>query len=153
MKPKLNLKNFVFLCFIFLGTTSIAQTTHIVTLKVNTELITQRLTNRHANFGQPRGISNKNFTIYAYKGDIIEWEAVDSSGKGRAVTIEEINYESGTELFGNKKIKRKGREKKIKRKIKKGKRDQSEKYSIVFSFVKDGETKTIKIDPKIVIKK
>ncbi len=153
MKPNFNLKTIAFLLFIFLGTTTIAQTTHIVTLKVNTDLITQRLTNRHATFGQPRGISNKNFTIYAYRGDIIEWEAVDSSGKNRPVTIEEINYVSGTDLFDQKKIKKKGNEKKIKKKIKKGKRDQSEKYTIVFSFVKDGETKTIEIDPKIVIKK
>lgn len=151
MKPKFTTV-IAFAIALTVGMTTFAQTTHVVTLKVDTDKISSGTVDRYANFGQPSGVSNKNYTVFAYRGDNIEWGAIDSSGKRRKVYVEEIKYESGTNLFDKKNFKRERRKRKIKNKIKKGNKDQSEKYIIVFSFKKGGKTYTYQIDPKIVIK-
>lgn len=152
MKPKFAPITIALVMFLFIGTSAIAQTTHVITLRVNTDRITASNVNQESNFGQSSRVSNKDFTVFAYKGDYIEWQAVDSSNSGRSVTVEEIKYESGKNLFDQPNFKKIGSNKKIKKKISKGKKNQKEKYVIIFSFEKGGKKYTYQIDPKIIIK-
>ncbi len=72
---------------------------HVVTLYVDTDQIQLSNTDQHANFGQPLGISNTDFTTHVRKGDRVIWQGVSISNPADQVKITSINYVSGERLF------------------------------------------------------
>jgi hypothetical protein len=75
---------------------------HVVTLYVDTSQIEQSNTDQYVHFGQPDGISNKDFTTHVRRGDKIIWEAVSISESKEPVKIDSIYHISGEEIFRRK---------------------------------------------------
>lgn len=124
-----------------------SQTTHTITLHVNTAEISDSNLSKTCNFGQPADVSNEDFNIDVQVGDEIIWEikAIDSDQE--MVSIENIKYEKGRNLFNKSKINRKDGF--VKGRILVGAKGQFQKYSIKFKVKGRG---TFVIDPKITIK-
>ena len=75
---------------------------HVVTLYVDTDKITPTTVDLHANFDQPKGIANKDFTTHVRKGDQVIWNAVSISNPSDVVRITSINHISGERIFESK---------------------------------------------------
>ena len=75
---------------------------HVVTLYVDTTNIEQGNIASNANFGQPTGISNEDFTTHVRKRDRIIWEGVSISNPSDVVNITAINHISGDRIFDSK---------------------------------------------------
>jgi hypothetical protein len=75
---------------------------HVVTLYVDTTNITYDSIDKYANFDQPKGIANKDFTTHVRKGDRIIWEAVSISDPPEEVQIDSIYHISGERIFESK---------------------------------------------------
>lgn len=125
-----------------------------ITLSVDTSKITPQSIDEFANFGQPDSIPNKDFTYEVEKGERIKWKGKDLSSDSLTIKIDEIRYESGTQLFRNKNHKRPfWRRSTIRRKVSRGGGGESEKYMIKFSFEKNSQKFEFEIDPKLIIKR
>ena len=68
---------------------------HVVTLYVDTANITKNSIDEYANFNQPKGISNEDFTIHVRKGDLVIWNALSISDEPVEVNITAIIDEPG----------------------------------------------------------
>jgi hypothetical protein len=73
---------------------------HVVTLFVNTAEINNGNIDEYANFGQPKSISNEDYTTHVRKGDIVIWKGVSVSDTLDIVNISTINHHGGPKLFG-----------------------------------------------------
>lgn len=124
-----------------------AQTTHTITLHVNTSDITKSNLSSTCNFGQSADISNEDFNLDVNIGDDVVWDIVATDDMPREVNIINIKYEKGRNLFRKDKITKKGGV--VKGLVVAGAKGQSEKYSIRFKVKGKG---TFVIDPKITIK-
>lgn len=133
---------------------SIAQTTHTITLNVDTGKITRSTVNSYSNFGQSSSISNEDFTVEVNLGDIVKWVGVSSSNPNDVVKIESIKHRRGKKVFdageltgGNSGV--------VSGRVKNGSAGDYEKYDIKFRIYYNGtnKSKQFKIDPKIVIKR
>jgi hypothetical protein len=136
-----------------------AQTTHTITLFVDTQAILEdKNTDAHCNFGQAVGISNEDYTIEAAVGDIIVWEGVStSSPETDIVNIRGVNHEGGVNIFGTNKLNGdKGSPERVTGTVVQGAPGDEDKYKISFKVVSivDGRqrNKTYHIDPKIRIR-
>lgn len=79
-----------------------SQSTIYVTLNVDTARIDHQDSYQYCYFdGQAEGSDTREFTINANIGDIIIWQGVSSSSPNTdVVTITSINYQGGTNVFG-----------------------------------------------------
>lgn len=75
---------------------------HVVTLYVDTANIEQATIAANANFGQPTGISNEDYTTHVRRRDRIIWDAVSISDPSEVVEITSINHISGDRIFERK---------------------------------------------------
>ncbi|GGW44304.1 hypothetical protein GCM10007383_30910 [Arenibacter certesii] len=139
--------------------TAYAQTTHVVTLYVDTDLLNQGNNKKAYSFSVSEGTDFSDiedpeaFTIFVNENDEVEWEAESSSGE--EVNIEEIEIlddlqnPNRKDLFKSKKLNGNRNndhsKKKVKAKIKSNTKDNVYKYIIRFSL----EGNTYEIDPKI----
>ncbi len=132
-----------------------APETHIITLHVNTTDITKRNVNDFADFGQPEGVSNENYTINVRKGDVIIWKGVSSSApETDLVSIKSINHEGGVNVFGQNVINGDGEMPEVVTgTVILGNPGDEDKYKISFKVFVNGVQKngTFHIDPKIKI--
>lgn len=153
MKTKNILKKSIFILFLFLFLNSYSQTTHTITLNVDTGKITRTTTNQYSNFGQPQNISNENFSISVKVGDYVEWVGVSSTSEDDTVDIVSINHEGGARVFGKNVLN--GADGIVIGKVTEGREGDSEKYTIKFRVYVNGQAKPgiFKIDPKITIKR
>ena len=131
---------------------------HVVTLYVDTAQIEQNSIEEHANFDQPKGIANKDFTTYVRKGDLVIWNAVSISDEPVEVNITSIIDEPGADdqnikyvnFFDRITLKPdpdKTKKGTVDRTIKKGKPGDVQKYSLYFTV--KGKDGTFAIDPKM----
>ena len=146
------------LVLVFTGI-SCAQTTHIVTLHVDTQQLNNGNNKKAFSFSASQGTAVENsddteeFTIIVNENDEIEWEGVSSSGA--IVDIEEIEIMDDTtnpnreKVFKNKKNKgkKKNGKKKVKEKVKANTKNNVYKYFIRFTI----GTTSFEIDPKIKV--
>lgn len=125
---------------------------HTITLYVDTDNINQQNIDSTCNFNQDKQVSNKDYTTEVYLGDDITWEGTSSSPtKTGTVKIKKIRYISGAEIL-NKKVKSNSLfSPKVRAKVKKGKPEDIEKYSIEFKVVRNGKRETFIIDPKLQV--
>jgi chromatin remodeling complex protein RSC6 len=138
---------------------SFAQTTHVVTLHVDTQQLNNGNNKKAFSFSASRGTAVENsedpeeFTIIVNENDEIEWEGESSSGA--IVDIEEIEIlddatkPNREKVFKNKKYKgkKKNGKKKIKEKVKGNTKNNVYKYLIRFTI----GTSSFEIDPKIKV--
>ncbi|MGB5461654.1 MAG: hypothetical protein WBM91_16495 [Eudoraea sp.] len=78
---------------------------HVVTLYVDTTNIEQGNIATNANFGQPTGISNEDFTTHVRKGDLIIWQGQSISNPDHIVKITSIEHEEGKRIIERKPFK------------------------------------------------
>lgn len=132
-----------------------AQETHIVTLFVNTTDIVKPNIDQFANFGQPAGISNENFTINVRLGDIVIWKGVSTSAPDTdIVNISAINHEGGVNVFGQNVLRGNGETPElVVGTVINGRPGDEEKYKLSFKVFVNGSKKngTFHIDPKIIV--
>lgn len=153
----MKLKNLFLACLIAIGFTTIntlhAQTTHTITLNVDTGKITKRTVNKYANFGQTNGVSNENYTTTVRLGDYVEWVGVSSTSEDDEVAIVSINHQGGARVFGKNILK--GSDGVVMAEVTAGKAGEFEKYTVKFNVYVNGVKKSgvFIIDPKIVIKR
>ena len=125
-----------------------------ITLYVDTSNINQQNMDATCNFGQPAGVSNKDFTTYVELGDRIIWKGVSSSSPNTdRVKIKKIRYVSGSEILNSNVIRNSWFSSKVKGKVRNGKPEDIEKYSIEFKVIRNGNNERFIIDPKLQIGK
>lgn len=148
----------VIMLLVFTGT-SFAQTTHFITLHVDTQHLNNGNNEKAFSFSASPGTAVENsedpeeFTIIVNENDEIEWEGVSSSGA--IVDIEEIEIMDDAtnpnreKVFKNKKNKgkKKNGKKKVKEKVKANTKNNIYKYFIRFTI----GTFSFEIDPKIKV--
>jgi hypothetical protein len=131
------------------------QTVHTVKLYVNTAEIQHPNVNNYCNFGQTDGSSNEEYTIEVEVGDIIIWEGISTSSVTDVVNMNFINFQGGTNIFGQNILKGNGEVpelivgKALYTTIGKDKEDY--KYQLFFTVLNNGEKRNgiFQIDPKI----
>lgn len=146
-------KNYLFgALFALLTFNAVAQTTHRITLNVDTGEITKQTVNQHANFGQADGVSNEDFTIEVNIGDYVEWVGVSSTSEDDEVEIVSINHQGGARVFAKNVLN--GSNGIVVGKVTAGRAGDSEKYTVKFRVTVNGQRMpgVFIIDPKIVIK-
>lgn len=124
----------------------------IITLNVDTDNINRRNIDSTCNFGQPKGVSNKDFTIEVKIGDTITWEGISSSTGDNTVDITKIKRQKGKNIFDKDSLigKGKNRKKVIGKALystEVNNKHKDYKYKISFKVNKKG--KPYFIDPKI----
>ncbi|WP_026809703.1 hypothetical protein [Arenibacter latericius] len=136
-----------------------AQTIHIITLYVDTDLLNQGNNKKAFSFSVSEGTEVADledpeaFTIFVNENDVVEWEGESSSGEEVNIeeieVIDDIQNPNRKDLFKSKKLKGNrnngNNRKKVKAKIKSKTKDNVYKYIIRFSL----EGETYEIDPKI----
>lgn len=137
---------------LMLNVTIHAQTTHTITLNVDTGMITKQTVDKYANFGQTDGVSNVDFTIFVELGDYVEWVGASSTSEDDTVEIVSINHHGGARVFDKNVLN--GSDGIVIAKVTNGKAGDSEKYTVKFHVYVNGVKKegVFIIDPKIVIK-
>ncbi len=131
-----------------------AQTTHVITLHVDTNELNAGNESAAFSFSVSEGTDVENidnpetFTIFVNEEDTVIWEGTSLSGA--AVNIESITYSKGTQIFGKQKHngKMKNGKRKVEAKVKKDKKNAEYKYDVEFMIGKF----SFKIDPKIIVK-
>ncbi len=152
MKTHKTLFTILMIAILGIGVNGYSQRTITITLRVNTANITASTTDQNANFGQARGVSNKNFTVYAKKGDVIRWVGVSTSSSKDRVEIVSINHEGGARVFGKNILN--GSNGTVSGVITSSVNGETEKYKVAFRVKNNGTARggVYLIDPKIVIK-
>lgn len=140
--------------FIFsFGSTTTVPQTHIITLNVDTYAIENSNVDEVSNFGQPQGVSNRDYTINVKKGDIVLWKGVSSSApETDQVLISAINHEGGARVFGRNTLLDSPQNPGIVvGTVTEGKDGEEEKYKLSFKVMNDSIPRggTYHIDPKI----
>jgi len=136
-----------------LSSTFYGQTTHVITLHVDTNELNAGNQSAAFSFSVGEGTNVENidnpetFTIFVNEADIVIWEGTSLSGA--TVNIESITYAEGTEIFGKRKHygKVKNGKKKVEAKVKKDKKNAEYKYVIEFMIGRF----SFNIDPKIKV--
>ena len=148
MKPNSWGLKALFLFLVLLSTSAIAQTNHVITLRVNTSQITKSTVNQYANFGQSNGVSNENYAIEVRVGDYVEWEGISTTSDDVEVEILSINHQGGARVFGRNVLN--GSNGIVIAQVTEGRAGDYEKYTIKFRI--SGSNQVFIIDPKIIIK-
>lgn len=155
MKINFRIPAFYLLIFSLTSSTAIIPETHLITLTVDTAVITTSNINDVSSFGQEDGVSNQEYTITVKSGDIIVWQGVSSSSPNDEVMISAINYQGGTNVFGQNTLKDTRQNPGVVVGTVEDRPDGAEtKYMISFKVFNDGERRngTFNIDPKIMVK-
>jgi hypothetical protein len=139
--------------------------THDIILQVNTTTIPAPTNppgdiDSYCSFkGQTNGVTNENFEISVKNGDKVTWSGIpDPANAADVVKITKIDYEEGTNLFGNEDLTPKKDESTITGTISNGKKAQVETYKIEFQVYNNnvlrssGSSAVYQIDPKIRMK-
>lgn len=129
---------------------------HVVTLLVDTDNITQQNIDAttsfgQTTFGQPNPLSNADFTTYAAKGERIIWGAISTTSPSKdVVLINKIMYKQGDQVLNRSVLSGK---RIVIGKVK-GKENDVGAYSIEFIVKNNGVVRdTFKLDPKIQVTK
>lgn len=126
---------------------ALSQTTHTITLNVNTAEISKSNLSSTCNFGQAANISNEDFNLNVSIEDSIVWNIIATDRDPRDVNLINVKFEKGRNLLQSSQVNdKKG---KVRAKITKGAKGQFEKYSIRFRVKGRG---VFVIDPKLTIK-
>ena len=124
-----------------------------ITLYVNTDSINQNNLDSTCNFGQPKGVSNKDYLTEVKFDEKITWIGVSSSNAKVKVKIKKISYVTGAEILTEREINNSLFSRVVHGKVKNGSTDLKEgdieKYLIEFKV--KGKTKRFIIDPKLRI--
>jgi hypothetical protein len=108
--------------------------------------------------GQSNGVTNENFEISVKNTDTITWSGVSTTNTADTVKITEIDYESGTNLFGTADLLPAAGASAITGTAVNGSNADVETYKIKFSVYNNGVLKSsdnssvYQIDPKIRMK-
>ena len=124
---------------------------HKITLYVDTGSIDQQNLDSTCNFGQPPGVSNKDYLTNVHLGDAIIWEGVSSSSPNTdLVKIKKIKYDNGVKILNKDELEG---ETIVFGIVKNGKIKDEEKYVIKFTVFNKGIKRNgiFKIDPKLQI--
>ncbi len=146
------------LCLLIFSLTSsiaIVPETHLITLTVDTSAINSSNIDEMSSFGQAEEVSNEEFTITVKSGDIVVWQGVSSSSPADEVKISAINYQGGTNVFGQNTLKDTRQNPGVVVGTVEDRPDGAEtKYMISFKVFNNGERRNgnFNIDPKIMIK-
>ena len=125
-----------------------------IILTVDTSNINQQNMDATCSFGQPKGVSNEDFTTHVKLGDNITWLGKSSSSPDTdKVKIKKIRYVSGSEILNSNVIRNSWFSSKVKGKVRNGKPEDIEKYSIEFKVIRNGNNERFIIDPKLQIGK
>ena len=102
MKTKNQLLFLMVIALFSFSSKSISQETIYITLTVDTSQISHQDSYQYCSFeGQEAGTDTRVYTIDANIGDTIIWQGVSSSSPDSdIVTITSINYQGGTNVFG-----------------------------------------------------
>lgn len=131
---------------------------HVVTLYVNTAEINNGNINEYANFGQPKSITNEDYTTNVRKGDIVIWKGVSVSDPLDIVSITSINHHGGPKLFNKNLLRGNGGDNEVVvgvvtkgPEMEDGTLMDEEKYVLHFKVQRNGkpQNQPYKIDPKI----
>ena len=87
--------NLILILIVVVSLMSCKNQMHVVTLYVDTANIIKNSIDEYANFNQPKGISNEDFTIHVRKGDLVIWNALSISDEPVEVNITAIIDEPG----------------------------------------------------------
>lgn len=107
--------------------------------------------------GKSAGVTNENFEISVNNKDTITWSGVSTTNTADTVKITEIDYESGTNLFGTGDLSPTGDASTITGTVVNGSKADVETYKIKFSVYNNGVLKSsdnssvYQIDPRIRI--
>ncbi len=132
----------------------LSQTTHTITLYVNTaDISSGENAHTYAYFeGQPENSDTREFTTYVKPGDVVVWRAVSVSTEADRVEVEMINYQGGDNLFDTNVLKD-TRENPgiVTGVIQAGTQGMEEKYVIKFRVFNNGRQRegVFQIDPKL----
>jgi len=134
---------------------------HVVTLYVDTDSITKESIDECANFGQPMGITNKDYTTLVRKGDLIIWRGQSTRNPNHIVKITSIEHKEDKEIFELKpfkQIRRKdgpvdieGSDELVRGKVTlgPGKGEAYIKEEYILRFTVSNKNDTFKIDPEV----
>jgi hypothetical protein len=134
---------------------------HVVTLYVDTTNIEQGNIATNANFGQPIGISNEDFTTHVRKGDLIIWQGQSISNPDHIVKITSIEHEEGKRIIERKPFKAikgkdglvniKGSDELVRAKVKlgPGREEAYIKEKYILKFTVSNKDDTFTIDPGV----
>jgi hypothetical protein len=153
---KRTLLSILFVCGLF--TAAISQTTHTITLYVNTAQITNgQEAYLYAYFeGQPEGTDTRDFTTFVSPGDMVVWRGVSLSSEADQVFVEMINYQGGDNLFDTN-VLRATQENPgiVTGVIQAGTQGLEEKYVISFRVFNNGTQRNgmYHIDPKLKVRR
>ena len=134
----------------------LSQTTHTITLYVNTAQITKAEdAYLYAYFeGQPENTDTREFTTFVNPGDMVVWRAVSLSSEADQVLVEMINYQGGDNLFDSN-VLRDTEENRgiVTGVIQAGTQGMEEKYVISFRVFNNGQQRNgiFHIDPKLKV--
>ncbi len=148
---------FIFIAFavLFTGPSTDAPDTHTITLNVNTGLVGTDNLDETSDFGQDRGVKNKDFTTVVKTGDILIWNGVSSSAPDTdEVQIESIHYEDGDRVFTKDVLTDSDQNPGMVIGTVQGKDGDILKYTVHFKVLNDGVQRgtVYQIDPKIQIR-
>jgi len=153
MKKIFTLKSIIVALIIVSSTVVSAQTTHTVILTCDTSNITKENVNEVCNFGQGRGVSNKDYTISVNLGDVILWRGIAINERlSSSLKIKEVTYQEGKNVFGEDTLKDRGGL--VSGEVIQGRAGDEEKYNIHFIVYVGGHQVNgpFVIDPKIKIR-
>ncbi|APU68767.1 MAG: hypothetical protein ABGW91_09900 [Christiangramia sp.] len=144
------------ICSLFLVLVSAnSNDTHLITLTVDTSAINSSNIDEVSSFGQESGVTNEEYTITVKSGDIVVWQGVSSSSEDDEVLISAINYQGGTNVFGQNTLKDTSQNPGVVIGVVGDHPDGTEtKYMISFKVRNNGSRRngTFNIDPKIMVK-
>ncbi|NMM47905.1 hypothetical protein [Marinigracilibium pacificum] len=147
------------MCLISLGTEYkvLSQTTHTLTLKVNTADIKKRDAYLYCTFsGQPENTDTREFKTVVDVGDKIIWLGVSTSSENDIVQIKSINHEGGDNVFDKNVLKDSNENPGIVEGIvQQGTEGFVQKYKISFKIIRNGDpdNTNYNVDPKIEVRK
>ncbi len=131
---------------------------HQIQLNVNTTAIpypaTTEQTDANCSFqGQTNGVTNELFNVDVNNGDSVTWIGVSSSAPTTdTVSITEIDYESGTNVFGSNDLTPESGASTISGTVSNAHDADVETYTIKFAVYKNGVLHgNYQIDPKITV--
>lgn len=128
-------------------------TSHIITLYVDTENITNQTVAEHSDFGQEDGVSNEEYLVTVNLGDTIIWKGVPKSIETDVVNITSINYQGGSRAFDSNVLRGNGETPETVTGVttQVTERNNNFKYVVKFTVIHNGEKKpgTFQIDPEL----
>lgn len=122
-----------------------------IKLYVNTQSIDEKSIDEKCNFNQPIGVSNEDYTVNLGVGDTVIWEGVSLDSTDDLVTITDVQFTGGSDIFGGKGIKGNG-EGQFVGVVENDTFGDGETYSLFFEVFNGDKSRGIySIDPKLQV--